>query len=144
MEVEWLFVLNASRLNDPAVIDVLDAQEKGWDELQALEVKPQIKWVAKGASEYRAYLRDFHSFLYFSQDPKASTDQKPRAVFVVPDFASEPGRIIALRAFPMPDSKRCKDPADPSERADNQLKRFKDEWKVARLLSSFPHKLSGG
>ena len=147
-EVEWLFVLNASRLNDPAVIDVFDAQKTGWNELQNLEtrpkVEPQIRWVDKSASEYRAYLRDFHSFLYFTREAEPNGGKNPEPVFVVPDFASEPGRIIAIRAFPIPKGKRSEDPADPCERAVNQQAFFDREWKGARPLSSFPHKLSGG
>ena len=79
---------------------------------------------------YRTFLREHESFLYFES---AQSDQKP--VLVIPDFSAEPGRIIALRVFPV-----CGGGSDPLMIKAAKLKGlFEIEWSRSYPLEDFPH-----
>jgi hypothetical protein len=133
-KIEWLFVLNESRMNHPNVIEVMGFQKYAWEHHLGPQPKGphEIKFVPKGPAQYRKFLRENESFLYL----QASDDLKVKPVLAVPDYSAEPGRIIALRVFPV-----CGNPDDPIYRkAANCRKVFDIEWRRAYPLKSYPHR----
>jgi serine/threonine protein kinase len=134
-QIDWLFVVNESRLNETDVINVLADQKEAWKRLPESKTpyKQEIRLLLKGPMQYRMFLREHESFLYLD----SSAEQGPKPVLVIPDYSAEPGRIIALRVFPLTGLA-----ADRFSRKASTLRElFECEWKRAYPLDWFPHTL---
>jgi hypothetical protein len=93
------------------------------NELQSARSDSAIRWFPMASSRLRQFLRSQRTFLLL----KPGTDAgKP--VLVVPDYSSEGGRIIALRAFP--------DPKDVGKLEGT----FEEYWGRSPDASKFQHK----
>lgn len=133
-KINWLFILDESRMNHPSVIQILGYQKRAMhrDREAQLKGRQEIKFAPKGPAQYRKFLRENESFLYL----EAGDGSKRKAVLAVPDYSAEPGTIIALRVFPV-----TSDPNDPIQQKSVRLNRvFDAEWKRAYPLVDYPHR----
>lgn len=130
--IEWLFVLNEARMNDPSVIEVLVSQREGLTDGPAVlkTAMSKIRWLPMRPSIYKTFLREYGSFLYCYSEEEAL-----HPVLIVPDYAAEPGRMIALRVFPVPQVS-----SHLRKRADALIEWFKDNQYEGYLLEHFPHR----
>jgi len=126
VHIQWLFVVNQTRMNSPDVIRVMSTHIDAWKKVEQNTAK--VRWLPLDSYGYRQFLRDRDAFLYFYGEDTFKT--KP--ILVLPDYAAEPGRIIALRVFPQAEA-----------RINNRVKelrdRFDKRWARAYSLNTFPH-----
>jgi hypothetical protein len=125
VDINWLFVLNQSRMNSPDVVRIMSRHGASW---RSFESQADVKWLPLESNAYRQFLRDRDSFLYF----RGSDDCDHKPVLVLPDYAAEPGRLIALRAFPEADQRTKRRVLELNDNFD-QL------WPQGYPLDRFPH-----
>ena len=123
--IQWLFVLNESRMNDHRVVHVMEHQKETVAEIPAsARDNLHIGWFPMSPAEYRRFLRSQKTFLRL--DP--GTDDTAKPVVAIPDYASEGGRIIALRVFP------------DLPLADGMNKLFQQYWGSRNELDKYQHR----
>jgi len=133
--IEWLLLLNETRMNDPETIAVMRSQLEARKRVGPInEVQWSVNWLPLHVEEYRRFVREHESFLYFSAEPEGdgSRAESPRSVLMVPDYSAEPGKIIALRAFPLGG-------AVTKDRARRLLDVLDSKFKDGYPLTSFQH-----
>jgi hypothetical protein len=126
--IHLLYLLNESRMNSPRVVHVLAHQK---EELERQDLPEgvlknvKIGWLPLPLLQYKHLLRRQQTFLHLIP----AHPSPPQPVLIKPDYASDLGKIIALRAFPLED--------DESE---EWCDVFEGYWKLRNDLSKYPHK----
>jgi hypothetical protein len=126
--IRLLYLLNESRMNSPRVVHVLAHQKEELerhDLPQGVLKNVEIGWLPLPQPQYKNLLRRQQTFLHLIP----AHPSPPQPVLLKPDYASDLGRIIALRAFPLED--------DESE---EWCGVFEEYWKLRNDLSKYPHK----
>lgn len=124
--IQFLFLLNEEEMSNPSIVDVLHEQKKAVKEVIRFTKKRTslaVGWLPMPTESYKRFLQVQKPFIFVSS--KAET----RPAVIMPDFATEGGRLIALRIFPVS--------GESSERLKNC---FEEHWRHRSDIHKYPHR----
>jgi hypothetical protein len=124
--LNWMFLLNESRMNEPLVVEVLSSMKSDL-ERGPKQVRDHLKigWLPLPQRVYKDRLRTTETFVLLDSYDELSKRQT--SVLVKPDYSSDMGRLTALRVFP----------AESGGGWDDCFARY---WKLQNDIQSFPHR----
>jgi len=129
-EIQWRFVISESRLNAPEVIDVMINQRSNWGD-RLNQGPSSVRWLPMTSWDFKKFLREKGPFIHCA-GPSGMDD-----ILILPDFAAEPGQMIALRVFPVSGNE-----GPVQERGRRLLDWFHQEKDSGYALDRFHHSLS--